>query len=155
MKTTARLFFLFIVASFALIPALSFRVQGSSPFQTSIFYFHKQTSKTINAVTTSLWSNTTSLWSPSTQSEQRDLSGGPAVFNFYSQPVIAGNVTVQGYVNFTLYLQASSTTGGGTVITASLGEVKITGANVLGAKATPNAPVPPALQSYLFAPSPG
>src|SRR6266566_4775700 len=123
MRTTFRLFYLFIVASLVLIPALSISVHGSSPAQTSIFYFHKQSSKTINAVTTSLWSNTTSLWSPSTQIEQRDLSGGPAVFNFYSQPVLAGNVTVQGYVNFTLYLQASSSTGGGTVITASLGEV--------------------------------
>src|SRR2546425_11850449 len=155
MKTTARLFFLFIVASFVLIPALSFRVQGSSPFQTSIFYFHKQTSKTINAVTTSLWSNTTSLWSPSTQSEQRNLSGGPAVFNFYSQPGIAGNVTVQGYVNFTLYLQASSSTGGGTVITASLGEVNSTGANVFVASATLNGPVHTVLQSFFLSSSTG
>jgi len=154
-RTTARLFYLFIVAGFVLIPALSIRVHGSSPAQTSIFYFHKQTSKTINAVTTSLWSNTTSLWSPSTQSEQRDLSGGPAVFNFYSQPVIAGNVTVQGYVNFTLYLQASSSTGGGTVITASLGEVNVTGANVLVASATLNGPVHTVLQSYFLSSSTG
>src|SRR2546422_5913225 len=120
MKTTARLFFLFIVASFVLIPALSFRVQGSSPFQTSIFYFHKQTSKTINAVTTSLWSNTTSLCSQSTQSEQRNLSGGPAVFNFYSQPVIAGNALVKGYVTFTRCLLGSSSTCAGVAVPTAL-----------------------------------
>jgi len=155
MKTTARLFFLFIVASFVLIPSLSIRVHGSPPAQTSIFYFHKQTSKTINAVTTSLWSNTTSLWSPSTQNEQRNLSGGPAVFNFYSQPVLAGNVIIQGYVNFTLYLQASSSTSGGTVITASLGEVNSTGANVFVASATLNGPVHTVLQSYFLSSSTG
>src|SRR2546427_5600434 len=155
MKTTARLFFLFIVASLVLIPALSIRVHGSPPAQTSIFYFHKQASKTINAVTTSLWSITTSLWSPSTQVEQRTMSGGPAVFNFYSQPVIAGTVIVQGYVNFTLYLQASSSTGGGTVITASLGEVNSTGANVFVASATLNGQVHTFLQSYLLSSSAG
>src|SRR6266704_944095 len=155
MKTTARLLYLFLVASLVLIPALSISVHGSSPAQTSIFYFHKQSSKTINAVTTSLWSNTTSLWSPSTQIEQRDLSGGPAVFNFYGQPVLAGNVTIQGYVNFTLYLQASSSTGGGTVITASLGEVNSTGANVFVASATLNGPVHTVLQSYLLSSSAG
>src|SRR5437588_2075530 len=154
MRTNARLFYLFIIASLVLIPALSIRVHGSSPAQTSIFYFHKQTSKTINAVTTSLWSNTTGLWSPSTQSEQRNLSG-PAVFNFYSQPIIAGNVTVQGYVNFTLCLQASSSTGGGTIITASLGEVNSTGANVLVASATLNGPVHTVLQSYFLSSSTG
>src|SRR5437667_1485145 len=118
-RTTARLFYLFIVAGFVLIPALSIRVHGSSPAQTSIFYFHKQTSKTINAVTTSLWSNTTSLWSPSTQVEQRNLTGGPAVFNFYSQPVIPGNVNVQDNLNSTLYLQASSSTGRRQIDTAT------------------------------------
>src|SRR5207249_9112086 len=148
MRTTAYLFYLFIVASLVLIPALSIRVHGSSPAQTSIFYFHKQSSKTINAVTTNLWSNTTSLWSPSTQIEQRNLSGGPKVFNFYSEPILARNVTIQGYVNFTLYLIASSITGGGTVITASLGEVNSAGANVLLASATLNGPVHTVLQSY-------
>src|SRR5947208_16652571 len=119
MRTTARLFYLFIVASLILIPALSITLHGSPPAQTSIFYFHKQTSKTINAVTTSLWSNTTSLWSPSTQSEQLNLTGGPAVFNFYSQPVMTGNVTDHGHFIFTLFLQASSRTGDGPVITAT------------------------------------
>src|SRR3989475_5345070 len=155
MRTTSRLFYLFLVASLVLIPALSISVHGSSPAQTSIFYFHKQSSKTINAVTTSLWSNTTSLWSPSTQIEQRDLSGGPAVFNFYGQPVLAGNVTIQGYVNFTLYLQASSSTGGETVITASLGEVNSTGANVIVASDTLNGPVHTVLQSYSLSSSAG
>lgn len=92
--------------------------------QPSNFYFHTQTSKTLNTITTNLWANTTQSWSSTTQTVLRTVSSGsPGVWHFYSQPAVAGNVTFTGPLTFIVYFSSSSSTGGGTVITASVNKI--------------------------------
>jgi len=129
-------------------PGLPGKVYAPGVSQPSTFYFHKQTSKTINTVTTTLWANTTKLWASSTQTEQRNLGAGTATFDFYSEPSLAGNVTIQGFINFTIYLAASSNTGGGTVITATLREVNSTGTSTIVSSSSLSGPVHTAIQPY-------
>ena len=144
----ARVLCLLFIACLLALPSLPGRVHASGVSQPSTFYFHKQTSKTINAIATTLWANTTTLWPSSTQTEQRNLGVGIATFDFYSQPSLKGNVTIQGFINFTIYFGASSNTGGGTVITATLREVNSTGASTFVSSSSLPGQVHTAIQPY-------
>ncbi len=144
----ARVICLLSIACLLALPSLPGQVYASGVSQPSTFYFHKQTPKTINAVTTTLWANTTKLWPSSTQTEQRNLGAGIATFDFYSQPSLTGNVTIQGFINFTIYFGASSNTGGGTVITATLREVNSTGASTFVSSSSLPVQVHTAIQPY-------
>ena len=101
---------------------------ASGSLQPSTFYFHNQATKTLNTVSTYLWSNTSQTWSSGAQFESRNVvSGTPGVWNYYSQPAMAGNVTFTGPVTFVLYLISSSGTGGGTVITGNVNKITSAG----------------------------
>src|SRR5207253_261996 len=97
---------------------------ASGSLQPSTFYFHNQATKTLNTISTYLWANTSQTWSSGAQFESRNVvSGTPGVWNYYSQPAMAGNVTFTGPVTFVLYLISSSVTGGGTVITGNVNKI--------------------------------
>src|SRR5437879_3823051 len=101
---------------------------ASGSLQPSTFYFHNQATKTLNTISTYLWANTSQTWSSGAQFESRNVvSGTPGVWNYYSQPAMAGNVTFTGPVTFVLYLISSSGTGGGTVITGNVNKITSAG----------------------------
>jgi len=101
---------------------------ASGSLQPSTFYFHNQATKTLNTISTYLWANTSQTWSSGAQFESRNVvSGTPGVWNYYSQPAMAGNVTFTGPVIFVLYLISSSGTGGGTVITGTINKITTAG----------------------------
>src|SRR5438552_12978943 len=101
---------------------------ASGSLQPSTFYFHNQATKTLNTISTYLWANTSQTWSSGAQFESRNVvSGTPGVWNYYSQPAMAGNVTFTGPVIFVLYLISSSGTGGGTVITGNVNKITSAG----------------------------
>ncbi len=101
---------------------------ASAPSQPSTFYFHKQSLKTINTFNTTLWSNTTQTWSTTTQSEPRNaVKGTLAVWDFYTEPIFAGNTTFTGPLTFILYLVSSGNSGAATVITGTVSKVTSTG----------------------------
>src|SRR5437667_283899 len=101
---------------------------ASGSLQPSTFYFHNQATKTLNTISTYLWANTSQTWSSGAQFESRNVvSGTPGVWNYYSQPAMAGNVTFTGPVIFVLYLISSSGTGGGTVITGNVNKITTAG----------------------------
>ena len=139
-----------LALTIALIPTFPVNVQGPAPSQPSTFFLHKQDSKTLNTITTTLWANTTQLWASTTQTEQRSASrSSPGVWNFYTQPVLAGNLTFTGPLTFTLYLSASSSTGTGTVITGTVSQITSDGTVVpLAVASLSNAPVTPTLSVY-------
>jgi KaiC/GvpD/RAD55 family RecA-like ATPase len=118
--------------------------------QPSTFYFHNQTTKTLNTVTTYLWANTTQAWSTSIQSEQRNVvSGTPGIWNYYSQPALAGNVNFTGPTTFVLYLVSTSGTGGGTVITGNVNKITSTGTVVaLAVGSLSGTPISTTLTAY-------
>lgn len=100
------------------------------------FFLHKQSSKTINTINSNLWSNTTRFWSPGTQTENRTISTLiPGTWDFYTQPALAGNVTLAGLLNSTLYLSVSLTAGPGAVLNETISKISRTG------KSTPIASV--------------
>jgi hypothetical protein len=108
-----------------------------SPSQASSFYFHSQSSKIVDGVTTSLWANTTQFWSSSVQKQNRSAVGGsPAVWEYYSQPRMAGNVSLSGPITFGVYLASSAKTGGATVVVGTLSEVLPTGIPTILANAS-------------------
>jgi hypothetical protein len=108
-----------------------------SPNQASSFYFHSQSSKIVDGVATSLWANTTQFWSSSVQKQNRSAVGGaPAVWEYYSQPRMAGNVSLSGPITFGVYLASSAKTGGGTVVVGTLSEVLSTGIPTILANAS-------------------
>ncbi len=139
-----------LALTIVLIPNLPVDVQGPGPSQPSTFFLHKQSSKTLNTITTTLWANTTQLWASTTQTEQRSASrSSPGVWDFYTEPVLAGNVTFTGPLTFTLYLLASSSTGAGTVITGTVSMITSAGTVVpLAVASLSNAPVTMTLSVY-------
>lgn len=143
------------MASVLILSLLPGSARASFPSQPATFYFHKQASKSINTVTTTLWANTTKSWASSTQTEQRSLSGGTAAFDFYGQPSSLGNVTIQGSTNFTIYMGASSNTGSGTTITATLRDINSTGSPTIVSTSSLSGQIHTATQAYLLSFSTG
>ena len=77
---------------------------------------------------TTLWSNTTQIWSSTTQSEPRSaVKGTAAVWDFYTEPVFAGNTTLTGSLSFTLFLVSSGNSGAGTIIAGTVSKVTASG----------------------------
>ncbi len=148
MRIDTRTLCLLSITCLLVFPCLPGKVHAPGVSQPSTFYFHKQISKTINTVTTTLWANTTKLWASFTQTELRTLGAGTVTFDFYSQPGLAGNVTIQGFINFTIYLGASTNTGGGTVITATLREVNSTGSSTFVSSSSLPGQIHTAIQPY-------
>src|SRR5712692_2866086 len=82
------------------------------------FYFHRQASKTIDLITSTLWANATQNWSSTTQTENRAVrTGTPGVWDFYSQPVLAGSLTTIAPATFHVWLWASAVLSGSTLTT--------------------------------------
>lgn len=80
------------------------------------FYFHKQSSKTINTITTTLWANASQSWSSTAQTENQPVkNGAPAQWDFYSQPALAGNLTLTSVVVAHLWISASANLAGSTL----------------------------------------
>src|ERR1700745_1830907 len=72
------------------------------------FYLHKQSSATLNTITTTLWANATLLWSASTQTESRSVRNTqPGQWDYYSQPALAGNMTLTAPATVHLWMSAS------------------------------------------------
>ncbi len=81
-------------------------------------YFHRQASKTLDQITSVLWANVTQSWSSTTQTENRAVkSGTPGIWDFYSQPALAGNLSMIAPAAFHTWLSASTTTSGATLTT--------------------------------------
>ena len=53
------------------------------------------------------------------------------MWNYYTQPQMAGNASLSGPVTFAVYLASSANTGGGTVVVGTLSEVLAAGSSVL------------------------
>src|SRR5438552_17930076 len=123
---------------------------ASGSLQPSTFYFHNQATKTLNTISTYLWANTSQTWSSGAQFESRNVaSGTPGVWNYYSQPAMAGNVTFTGPVTFVLYLISSSGTGGGTVITGNVNKIAAPGTVVpLAVGSLSGTPISTTLAAY-------
>jgi KaiC/GvpD/RAD55 family RecA-like ATPase len=120
-------FLIVLALAIALAPSIP---SAAAPLtqQPSTFFFHKQSTKTLNTITTNLWANTTKSWSATNQNEQRSVSSStPGIWHFYSQPAIAGNTTITGPLTFVLYFSSSSGTGTGTVITGNLNKITSSG----------------------------
>src|SRR5207245_3962292 len=110
-----------IALAIVLVPNHLPNAVASGSLQPSTFYFHNQATKTLNTISTYLWANTSQTWSSGAQFESRNVvSGTPGVWNYYSQPAMAGNVTFTGPVTFVLYLISSSGKAGGHVITGNV-----------------------------------
>lgn len=142
---------LVILALFVvLIPNFPPNVNSPPPPQPSIFYLHRQDSKTLNNITTTLWANTTQLWASTTQTEARSaVRNSPGIWDFYTQPELAGNVTFTGPLTFVLYLSSSAGTGTGTVITGTVSKITATGTVVpLAIASLSNAPVTTTISVY-------
>ncbi len=127
-------------------------IANAAPSQPATFYFHKQSSRTLNNVTTALWANTTLAWSGSTQTDVRSgiKSGIPAVWDFYSQPAIAGNVTLTGPLTFNVYLGSSAVTGSTTVITGTVTEITALDIPIPLATASTTIPIGTSIALYSF-----
>lgn len=97
-----------------------------------------------------LWANTTQLWASTTQAEVRTAARtSPAVWDFYSQPAAAGNVTFTGPLTFILYLSSSVSTGTGTVITGTVSKITSGGTLVpLAVASISNAPISSTINVY-------
>src|SRR5215471_10802235 len=81
-------------------------------------YLHKQSSKTINLITTTLWANATQIWSPLVQTEIRNVRNTqPGQWDYYSQPALAGNLTITAPVTIHLWMSASTVLSGTTLAT--------------------------------------
>src|SRR5437660_10652688 len=97
---------------------------ASGSLQPSTFYFHNQATKTLNTISTYLWANTSQTWSSGAQFESRNMvSGTSGVWNYYSQPAKAVNVTFSVPLIFVLFLISSSGTRGLTVITGNVNKI--------------------------------
>src|SRR2546426_278371 len=74
------------------------------------FYLHKQSSKTLNTITTTLWANATQSWSAATQTESRSVRNTqPGQWDHYSQPALAGNMTLTAPATVHFWMSASIT----------------------------------------------
>src|SRR5215831_7410178 len=79
---------------------------------------HKQSSKTINLITTTLWANATQLWSTTVQTETRNVRNTqPGQWDYYSQPAVAGNLTITAPATIHLWMSASTTLSGTSLAT--------------------------------------
>src|SRR5215831_18010533 len=79
---------------------------------------HKQSSKTINLITTTLWANATQLWSTTVQTEIRNVRNTqPGQWDYYSQPAMAGNLTITAPITIHLWMSASTALSGTTLAT--------------------------------------
>ena len=118
--------------------------------QPATFFFHSQNTKTLNTITSSFWANTTQAWSGTAQTDQRTVSSStPGIWHYYSQPGLAGNVSLTGPLTFVLYLVSSSGTGGGTVITANVNKITSTGAVIpLAVGSLSGTPISTTLAAY-------
>src|SRR6266571_4603445 len=84
-----------LILSLILLPGFFPLGHAPSLDQASSFYFHSQSSKTVNGVTTNLWANTTQFWPSLIQIQNRSaVNGSPAVWQYYTQPRMAGNVSL-------------------------------------------------------------
>jgi len=120
-----------LALAIVLIPNHLPNVAAPGTAQPAIFFFHSQSTKTLNTITSTFWANTTQAWSGTAQTDQRTVSSStPGIWHYYSQPGLAGNVTFTGPLTFVLYFVSSSGTGGGTVITGSVNKIAATGAVV-------------------------
>ncbi len=139
-----------LVLAIVLIPNFPSQVYAPSPPQPSTFFLHKQSSKALNTITTVLWANTTQLWASTTQTEVRTAARtSPAVWDFYSQPAVAGNVTFTGPLTFILYLSSLTNTGAGTVITGTVSKITSAGTPVpLAVASISNAPISSTINVY-------
>jgi len=83
------------------------------------FYLHKQSSKSLNTIpTTTLWANATQLWSTATQTESRSVRNTQlGQWDYYSQPALAGNMTITAPATVRLWISASTTLSGTTLAT--------------------------------------
>ncbi len=82
------------------------------------FYLHKQSSKTLNTITTTLWANATQSWSAATQTESRSVRNTqPGQWDYYSQPALAGNMTLTAPATVHFWMSASITLSGTTLAT--------------------------------------
>src|SRR2546425_568578 len=142
--------FIVLVLATALVPNPLPNVAAPGTPQPSIFYFHRQSIKTLDTVNTNLWANTSQIWSTTVQAEQRTVSSStPGLWNFYSEPAIAGNVTLTGPLTFILYFSASSGTGTGTVITGNVNKITSTGSVVsLAVGSLSSAPISQTITGY-------
>ncbi len=120
-----------LALAIVLIPNHLPNVAAPGTAQPAIFFFHSQSTKTLNTITSTFWANTTQAWSGTAQTDQRTVSSStPGIWHYYSQPGLAGNVTFTGPLTFVLYFVSSSGTGGGTVITGNVNKIAATGAVV-------------------------
>ena len=146
---------LLIVLAFAIAIAPNQIPSAAAPStqQPATFFFHKQTMKTLNTITTNLWANTTKSWSATNQNEQRTVSSStPGIWHFYSQPALAGNTTLTAPLTFVLYFSSSSGTGTGTVITGNLNKITSSGSIVsLAVGSLSSAPISSTLAGYTIA----
>jgi KaiC/GvpD/RAD55 family RecA-like ATPase len=77
------------------------------------FYFHNQSTKTIDTISTTLWANASQSWSSATQTENRGVRNGmPGQWDFYSEPALAGNLTLSSPTVTHLWISASATLSG-------------------------------------------
>src|SRR5713101_8059806 len=81
-------------------------------------YFHRQASKTLDQITSTLWANATQYWSSTTQTENRAVrTGTPGIWDYYSQPALAGNLTTVAAATFHVWLSANVVLSGSTLTT--------------------------------------
>jgi len=139
-----------LALAIVLLPNHLPNVAAPGTSQPSTFYFHSQNTKTLNTITSSFWANTTQAWSGTAQTDQRTVSSStPGIWHYYSQPGLAGNVSLTGPLTFVLYLVSSSGTGGGTVITANVNKITSTGAVIpLAVGSLSGTPISTTLAAY-------
>ncbi len=139
-----------LALAIVLIPNHLPNVAAPATSQPATFYFHSQNTKTLNTITSSFWANTTQAWSGTAQTDQRTVSSStPGIWHYYSQPGLAGNVSLTGPLTFVLYLVSSSGTGGGTVITANVNKITSTGAVIpLAVGSLSGTPISTTLAAY-------
>src|SRR6266571_1552858 len=139
-----------LALAIVLIPNHLPNVAAPGTAQPAIFFFHSQSTKTLNTITSTFWANTTQAWSGTAQIDQRTVSSStPGIWHYYSQPGLAGNVSFTGPLTFVLYLVSSSGTGGGTVITANVNKITSTGAVIpLAVGSLSGTPISTTLAAY-------
>ncbi|HYU88000.1 MAG TPA: hypothetical protein VEL52_04850, partial [Candidatus Bathyarchaeia archaeon] len=142
-----------LALAIVLIPNHLPNVAAPGTAQPAIFFFHSQSTKTLNTITSTFWANTTQAWSGTAQTDQRTVSSStPGIWHYYSQPGLAGNVSFTGPLTFVLYLVSSSGTGGGTVITANVNKITSTGAVIpLAVGSLSGTPISTTLAAYTIA----
>src|SRR2546428_2012019 len=142
-----------LALAIVLIPNHLPNVAAPGTAQPAIFFFHSQSTKTLNTITSTFWANTTQAWSGTAQTDQRTVSSStPGIWHYYSQPGLAGNVSFTGPIIFVLYFVSSSATGGGTVITGNVNKITSTGTVVpLAVGSLSGTPISTTLSPYTIA----